>query len=406
MNEARRDQVFISYAHENLDTVQKVVAGLKLRGLKVWFDKEHIYPGKWKSQIFKAINHSRYFIICLSEAALRKTGDIPGFQDDELQEAYEIAKTQSETEFTIVPVRLENCARGDYRVRSFQQYKLYPDIEKGLDRLAIDIGGISMAKIDAKDARSEEEKIIDRLLGKAQAAYFAGDDKAALSILNNILAKYPNYTKAMNMKGLSLGTTGRYSEALQAYEKAIEQDPDDPDAWSGKGACLDILDRSEESLEAFKRVVELDPCDPVGWFGKGNALRRSGCHDEAWKAFEKAIELDPDDARAWSGKGLSLTGLKRYDEALQASEKAIKLDPSDGLAWLGKGIALLESGDYEESLQALNKTTEFSPDNAGAWWNKGFALKALGRRKEAKKAFKRAAKLDSYYKKFLEIALL
>ena len=81
MGNERENRVFLSYASEDLDVVREVYDGLVKRGLDVWFDKEHLGPGKWKAQIERAIRRSRYFVICLSNAAIRKTGDEPGFQD-------------------------------------------------------------------------------------------------------------------------------------------------------------------------------------------------------------------------------------------------------------------------------------------------------------------------------------
>ena len=60
-----------------------------------------------------------------AKAALRKTGDEPGFQDEELNRAYNIAEKQSSQDFYIVPVRLEECGRGDTRLSSSQQYNLF-----------------------------------------------------------------------------------------------------------------------------------------------------------------------------------------------------------------------------------------------------------------------------------------
>ena len=110
-----KPMVFLSYASENLLMVRNVYEGLIKRGLNVWFDKEHLKPGKWKPQIERAIRRSRYFIICLSNAAICKTGDEPGFQDHELNEAYNIAKDLPEQDFAIIPVRIEDCQRGDHR---------------------------------------------------------------------------------------------------------------------------------------------------------------------------------------------------------------------------------------------------------------------------------------------------
>ena len=112
VNEPARDRVFVSYAHEDLETVCRVVEGLRKRKLNIWFDKEHLGPGRWRQKIIKAINRSRYFVIFISQSTLRKTGETPGFQDTELNTAYEIAQNHPDEAFTIMPVRLENCSRG------------------------------------------------------------------------------------------------------------------------------------------------------------------------------------------------------------------------------------------------------------------------------------------------------
>ncbi len=159
MAELNTNRVFLSYAKEYIDKVKDVYEGLIKRGLNVWFDEEDLQAGRWKPQIKKAISRSRYFIICISEAALRKTGEeMRGFQDEELNRAYDIAEEQSDKDFTIVPVRLEECGRGDFRLSGFQQYDLFKDFENHLDKLAINLGGTSLSDSMAKDERKEDEK--------------------------------------------------------------------------------------------------------------------------------------------------------------------------------------------------------------------------------------------------------
>jgi len=173
-----RDRVFLSYALENLEIVRKIYAGLKKRDVEVWFDKSEdgLGPSRWKPQIEKAIPRSKYFVICISKAALRKTGDErPGFQDVELNRAYNIAEQQSDQDFAIIPVRLEDCGRGDFRLSSFQQYDLFGDFDGALDRLSLALGGRSLSKIKAKEAPSKEQQIYEIFMGKATTAYYAGE---------------------------------------------------------------------------------------------------------------------------------------------------------------------------------------------------------------------------------------
>ncbi len=93
----------MNQSNEDLETVKKIYGSLKERGLNVWFDKEDLGPSSWKTQIERAIIESRYFVICISEAALIKTGDEPGFQDEELNRAYNIAEKQSSKDFLYYP---------------------------------------------------------------------------------------------------------------------------------------------------------------------------------------------------------------------------------------------------------------------------------------------------------------
>ena len=132
MEEKKRNLVFLSYARDDLDRIWKVYEGLKKRKVAVWFDKADLGPGKWYPQIMRQISLSKYFIFCVSDASIKKTsGDKPGFADKELQRAYEIAMNQTDDVFTIVPVRLEDCERGDLRISTYQQYDLFMDFEKG-----------------------------------------------------------------------------------------------------------------------------------------------------------------------------------------------------------------------------------------------------------------------------------
>jgi len=96
----------------------------------------NLKAGNWKPQIERAVATSRYFVICISKVTLQKTGDDPQFQDYELELALSTARAQPESNFTIVPVRLEDCGRGDNRLSGYQQYDVFDDLDRALDNLA------------------------------------------------------------------------------------------------------------------------------------------------------------------------------------------------------------------------------------------------------------------------------
>lgn len=54
-------------------------------------------------------------------------------------------------------------------------------------------------------------------------------------------------------KGRDLHNQGKYHEAVQAYDKAIELDPENGRLWRSKGISLHKLGRSREASEAFNK---------------------------------------------------------------------------------------------------------------------------------------------------------
>lgn len=54
---------------------------------------------------------------------------------------------------------------------------------------------------------------------------------------------------------------GRHDDALSFFEQALAARPGDPDALNAKGAALRSLGRYSEAVECFNRSLELDPRD-------------------------------------------------------------------------------------------------------------------------------------------------
>jgi len=59
--------------------------------------------------------------------------------------------------------------------------------------------------------------------------------------------------------GLCYRQKGQYEEALTAYQKALQQNPDNLLNYLSLAAIYILLDRQEEARSAAKKVLELDP---------------------------------------------------------------------------------------------------------------------------------------------------
>ncbi|MDD4750105.1 MAG: tetratricopeptide repeat protein [Methanosarcinaceae archaeon] len=213
-------------------------------------------------------------------------------------------------------------------------------------------------------------------------------------------------------KGIVLQKLRKYEEALEAFNKAIEFEPEDAFAWCNKGIVLQKLRKYEEALEAFKKAIEINPeyikelhrkgislnikikPNIEVLLNKGDSLYNRGMYGEALKAYEEAIKIKPKYFSAWYNKGIILLKLNKYDKALKAFDKAIEIKPEYGAAWCNKGVALGELQRGEDALEAFNKAIEFEPEDALAWCNKGIVLIELERYWEALEASKKAVDLN------------
>ena len=197
----------------------------------------------------------------------------------------------------------------------------------------------------------------------------------------------PNLTESNSAvawfnKGVALGYLGKYDEAIQAYDKAIEIDPQHAAAWNNKGIVLYDQGKYNEALQAYNKSLEIDPKNALVWNNKGNVLKRLDLTAESKAAFDKAVELE--------SEGLLGNTLPETNTINTKLTKSI--EASD---WFNKGLALSSQGKYKEAIQAYEKAIELDPQNARAWSNKGFALMKLGLTSESKEALDKAKELQT-----------
>ncbi len=140
-------QIFLSYAREDEEKVENLYQKLSDAGFKPWMDKKDILPGeKWKLSIQKAIQHSDFFLTCLSANSVSRRGSL----QRGIKAALDIWQEKLEDDIYLIPVRLEDCEVPE-SLRDFQWVNLFE--EDGWTRLvkAIQIG---------MERRAEETKPI------------------------------------------------------------------------------------------------------------------------------------------------------------------------------------------------------------------------------------------------------
>jgi tetratricopeptide (TPR) repeat protein len=94
-------------------------------------------------------------------------------------------------------------------------------------------------------------------------------------------------------KGDALNRQGNFSEAITAYNKALELDPNYVNAWDGKGWSLNELGNYSQAIIYLDKALEIDPKHIDALVFKSLALSNIGNQTGAKYYFDKAFETDP-----------------------------------------------------------------------------------------------------------------
>lgn len=98
--------------------------------------------------------------------------------------------------------------------------------------------------------------------------------------------------------------------------------------WFMKGLDLYNQDKIDESLQAYNRALELDPNDYEAWNNKGIDEGLLGKYDDALVSFGNAVAINESYAEAWYNMGVIYDFKEYYGSAVQAYKRATQINPS------------------------------------------------------------------------------
>jgi arylsulfatase A-like enzyme/Flp pilus assembly protein TadD len=152
-----------------------------------------------------------------------------------------------------------------------------------------------------------------------------GSSSEALSLLLP-LARSPD-PETSNALGIALSDSGRPAEAVKAFERALELDPDFGQAVQNLGVVRLRANDAAGARDLFRRALAMDDKLPRAWNGLGVALARLGDDRAAIDAWHRAVALDPAlyDALFNLGMTAGKQGMRR--EAQAALEQFVATAP-------------------------------------------------------------------------------
>ncbi|WP_422932122.1 tetratricopeptide repeat protein [Singulisphaera sp. PoT] len=160
--------------------------------------------------------------------------------------------------------------------------------------------------------------------------------------------------------------TGRFDLAVEEFERALEERPQDYWPHFYLGLSCYRLGRFHDAVSAFRVCLALEP-NGVCYFNRGLAWEALGRLDRASKDYGQALALDPRLAAAALNRGILSHRQGHYAEAIEDYRRALLCDPAPEL--LGRihyhlAVAHLARGDSRSALASHSKALEFGSEEA------------------------------------------
>ncbi len=135
--------------------------------------------------------------------------------------------------------------------------------------------------------------------------------------------------------------TGRETDAIAAYVRALRMDAADADAWAALAHTLALKGKLDASFASYNAAVELAPADADLRFDLAMKRIWTGDRPSAIAAFEDVLALDPQHGRAH----VRLAVLHYYEGDLERSRRHVDAANRAGVAPPPQFLTLLAGAE-------------------------------------------------------------
>ena len=200
----------------------------------------------------------------------------------------------------------------------------------------------------------------------------------AEAILKQVLQRTPGAAPDWLQLGLMQLGPGKTPDAIAAFEKAMQLDPDLPDAYNTAGAIWFETGDSAKGEAALRNAIRIQPNYAQAHNNLGNLLSATGRFEEARYHFDAALRIKEDYTGARYNYALALARVRRLDEAQAQLEALLRTDPLSAEAHDFLGNILGASGKVDGAIREYREALRLAPGFSRASLDLGTALANSG----------------------------
>lgn len=218
--------------------------------------------------------------------------------------------------------------------------------------------------------------------------------------VSNFLAAEAHYFKAN-----TLVNEGKIDEAVIAYQKTLETDPNYAPALSDYATILALKGKLKESEDLYRKAITQKPQEALYHINLARVLAKQGGDEnkEASRSeLQKAYDINPKDLTVLQALSKSYLADKEFDKATDILAEALVLYPKSAGVHDQLSFALACAGRLQEALTYAQKSVELDPKLLSAHMNLGSTYMLQGNHDKAQEAYRQAVSMapsnaDAHY---------
>lgn len=222
-----------------------------------------------------------------------------------------------------------------------------------------------------------------------------GLTNAALEAFNKALEQNPRLVRAHMGIGAAYRAREEYERAEQAYQTALKIEPNSFDARYYLGLCYQFLNRLDDAIRTYLQALTINPNSFEANRDLASAYLQKNLPGSALPYARNATRLRPEDQSAWANLAATYSLLERYEDAVDAYREAIELGDMHDAIVLGLADAHIRLGNFERAINTLEALLRQNPRSATAHERLGYAHYKKRQHEDALYHFRAALSIDS-----------
>lgn len=207
-------------------------------------------------------------------------------------------------------------------------------------------------------------------------------------------------------RGIELGLSGKYQEAVGELYKAVQEDPDHVVAHTSLGVAFQRLGEEGRALACYETALKIDPIYAEAHYFRANLLYRRGNVREAIASYTVAVGLQPELIEA-HGKPEPEDRLTDYTSApaeiyriakparrILDLNESLEADPDQANLFKERAAEYYRLRNYAQAIADYTSALAIQPGDVSALHFRGMAYEQLGQANRALEDYQQAVARD------------